>query len=82
MIPFNNPVIKLMRHAKGGGNVVQMMQQMAGQDQQIAQAYEMIQGKSPQQLQQMAKNMAKERRISVNYIINSINRIMQQFNFM
>ena len=45
---------------------MQLLQQMAGQNPQAAQAMRLIQGKNPQQLQQIAENMAKERGISID----------------
>lgn len=72
MTPFNNPIIQLARMAKGGGNVMQAMQQMAGQDPRIGKAYGMIQGKSPAQLRQIAENMARERGTNVGDIMRQL----------
>lgn len=58
---MNNPMAMLINIAKSGGDPTQMLQQMANSNPQIAQACRMIQGKSPQQLQQMAMNMCRER---------------------
>lgn len=71
-MPFNNPILQLAQLARGGGNVMQAMQNMAGQDKRIAQAYSMIQGKSPQQLQQIAHNMARERGTNVGDIMRQL----------
>lgn len=71
-MPFNNPILQLAQLARGGGNVMQAMQNMAGQDKRIAQAYSMIQGKSPQQLQQIARNMARERGTNVGDIMRQL----------
>lgn len=62
---MNNPVMMLLNAARNGGNPMQLMQQMAMQDPRIAQAQQMMQGKSPQQLRQMAENMARERGTTV-----------------
>ncbi len=72
MTPFNNPIMQLAQMAKSGGNPMQAIQQMAGKDQRIAQAYGMIQGKNPQQLRQMAENMAKERGTNVGEIMRKL----------
>ena len=45
-----------------------LMQQMAGQNPQLAQAMRMIHGKNPQQLRQMAINMAKEKGVTVQQV--------------
>lgn len=62
---MNNPIIALVNAARSGGNPMQLMQQMAMQDPRIAQAQQMMQGKSPQQLRTMAENMARERGTTV-----------------
>lgn len=71
-MPFNNPILQLARLARGGGNVMQAIQQMGGQDKRIAQAYGMMQGKSPQQLRMIAENMAKERGTNVGDIMRQL----------
>ena len=56
----NNPFFQLANTARNGGNAMQMLQRMAAQNPQAAQAINMVQGKTPQQLQQIATNMAQE----------------------
>lgn len=56
----NNPLFQLANTARNGGNAMQMLQRMAAQNPQAAQAINMIRGKTPQQLQQIATNMAQE----------------------
>lgn len=69
---MNNPVMILLNAARNGGNPMQLMQQMAMQDPRIAQAQQMIQGKSPQQLRQMAENMARERGTDLQSVARSL----------
>lgn len=57
---MSNPTFQLANIARNGGNAIQMLQRMAAQNPQAAQAINMIQGKTPQQLQQIATNMAQE----------------------
>lgn len=64
----NNPFMALMQLARSGGNPMQMLSQMAGRDPRAAQAMRLIHGKSPQQLRQVAENMAKERGITLDEI--------------
>lgn len=45
-----------------------MIQQMASRDPHMAQALNIIGGKSPQQLREIAQNMAKERGTSVEQV--------------
>lgn len=56
----------MLQMARNGGNPMQMLQQMAGQNPQAAQAMRLIQGKNPQQLRQIAENMAKERGVDLD----------------
>lgn len=72
MFPMNNPMIALVNAAKNGGNPVQLLQQMAGQDPRVQQAVRMVQGKNAQQLEQMARNMAKERGTSVEAVMRQL----------
>lgn len=58
----------MLQMARNGGNPMQMLQQMAGQNPQAAQAMRLIQGKNPHQLRQIAENMAKERGVDLNQI--------------
>ena len=72
MFPMNNPVMMLVQAMNNGGNPMALMQQMAGQNPQIAQALQMMQGKNPQQLEQMARGMAQERGIDLNQMIRQL----------
>ena len=72
MFPMNNPVIALVNAAKNGGNPMQMMQQMAGNDPRMRQFMQMVNGKNPQQLRKMAENMARERGTNVEAVIKQL----------
>lgn len=73
MMPFNsNPVLQLVSMARSGGNPMAMLQQMAGSDPRIGQFWGMINGKSAQQLRQMAENVAKERGLDMNEVARSL----------
>ena len=73
MVPVqNNPIAMLVQAMNNGGNPVALMQQMAMQNPQIAQAMTLMQGKSPQQLEAMVRNMAGERGIDINEMIRSL----------
>ena len=72
MLPQNNPLAMLMQAAQTGGNPVVMLQQMAMQNPQIAQAYRLIQGKDARQLQTMAQNIARERGLDLNEVVQSL----------
>lgn len=69
---MNNPMTMLMQAVQSGRNPMQMIQQMAQTNPQMAQAAQMIRGKSPAELQQMARNIAKERNIDINALMQTI----------
>lgn len=69
---LNNIMPLLLQTARTGGNVRAAIQQLAGNDPVARQFLSMIDGKSPAQLQMMAENMAKERGISVNDVMNKL----------
>lgn len=72
MHPMNNPVMALVQTMQRGGNPLSLLQQMAGQDPQVGQFMQMLQGKSPQQLQSMARNVAQERGIDINQMLRDL----------
>ena len=49
-----------------------LLQQMAVQNPQAAQVMQMMRGKTPQQMEQIARNMAKERGTSVEDIARQL----------
>lgn len=67
-----SPAGQVFNAYKHGGNPIQMMQQMAGSSPQISQALQIINGKNPQQLQQIAMNMARERGIDMNQLAQGL----------
>lgn len=69
---MNNPMIQLISMARQGGNPMQMIQQMAGQNPQAAQAMKIMQGKSTEQLKQIATNMAKERGMTIEQVMQQL----------
>lgn len=68
----NGPMAMLMRAAQGGGNPMQIIGQMAGNNPQMHQGMQLIQGKTPQQLEQMARNMAQERGADISKILSDM----------
>ena len=69
---MNNPLMQMVSIMRQGGNPMQMLQQMAAQNPQAAQAMQIIQGKSPEQLKQIATNMARERGMSVEQVMQQL----------
>ena len=68
MYPMSNPMMSMVQMAMGGMSPMQYLQQRMGQNPQFAQAMNLIQGKTPEQLHQIADNMAKQRGTTVEEI--------------
>lgn len=81
MTPMNNPTMAMLQMAMSGISPIRYLQQRMGQNPQIAQAMNLIQGKTPEQLHQIADNMAKQRGTTVEEIARqyglSINQTAQ-----
>lgn len=69
---MNNPLQLLVAALQRGADPTQMIAQMARNNPQMAQASRMISGKSPQQLQQMALNMCRERGTSPEAVLRQL----------
>ena len=69
---MNNPIMALIQAARGGGNPMQVLGQLAGNNPIMSMGMQMVRGKNPQQLRQMAENMARQRGVNVEDIINSL----------
>lgn len=68
MFPMNNPTMAMIQAAMSGMHPAQYLQNMAGRNPMVTQAMNLIQGKTPEQLQQIADNMAKQRGTTVDEI--------------
>lgn len=64
---LNNPM-QLMGMLQNSPNPMMMIQQMMGNHPQYKQIMQAIQGKNPQQLEQYAKNLAKNQGIDLNQL--------------
>lgn len=62
---MRNPmeIVQLLSQIKSSGNPTMAMQTMFGNNPAYSRAVEMSKGKSPQEIQQIVKNLAKERGI-------------------
>lgn len=69
---LNNPMAAMVSAMRNGGNPMVLIQHMAEQNPQMRQFMQMISGKSPAQLRQMAENMAKERGVSLNDVARQL----------
>ena len=61
----NNPIMQMMGMLQNSKNPLSVMQQLAGQNTQLQQVMNITQGKTPQQMQQMAENLAKEKGVNL-----------------
>lgn len=59
--PFANPALQVLDAMRRGQNPKQILMGMARNNPQVNQVMQMMQGKSPEQLRQLASNMAAER---------------------
>lgn len=69
---MNNPMFSLMQAMQSGKNPNFLLQQMAQGDPRVRQIMDMTRGKNPQQLRQMAENMAKERGMNIDDIARQL----------
>ena len=72
MGPVNNPLAMMVQMMQSGRDPMQLVQQMAGSNPQMAQFMRMIQGKGAGDLQKMAENLARERGVSINDVARSL----------
>lgn len=68
----NGMMMALIQAARGGQDPMQVLTRMAGNNPQMQQALQMIQGKSPEQLRQIAQNMASQRGVNMNDILTQM----------
>lgn len=65
----NNPIVQLINAACGGGNPDMLVQQLISQHPQREQIQQIIGGKSPDQLMQIAQNMCRERGTTMEQVL-------------
>lgn len=63
-----NPMQMMMQAMQGGINPMQFLQQASAQNPQMRQLMQICQGKSPEQLMQIAENMAQQRGTTVQQL--------------
>lgn len=69
---MNNPMMQMISMLRGGMNPQTMLANMAQNNPQVRQVMQMMQGKSPAELQQMAENMAAQRGTTVEDIARQL----------
>ena len=69
---MNNPFVMLAQLVQSGGNPTAMISRMAQQNPQIAQSMQMLSGRRPQELQQIAQNLAQQKGLDLNAVIRDL----------
>ena len=72
MNQMNNPMGQLMQMLSGGQNPMQALDLLAQFNPQVRQVRDMMRGRSPAELEQMARNMARERGTTIEDIARSM----------
>jgi transposase-like protein len=72
MTQMNNPMMQMMGMLRSGRNPSAILQSMATNNPQVRQVMQMMNGKTPEQLRQMANNMAAERGTTVEDIARQL----------
>lgn len=66
---MNNP-LQLIGMLQNANNPMALMQQMLGSNPQFQQVMQIVQGKSPAQLEQYVRNLAKGQNINISQLAN------------
>lgn len=69
---MNSPIMQLVGALKNGGNPQAMLQLMMGQNPQMRQAMDSMQGKSPQEMSDYLKTAAQQKGIDLGQIATQI----------
>ena len=72
MNPMNNPIAQMAKLLQSGKNPYAILDAMVQSNPQVSQIRKMMEGKSPAQLEQMARNMAKERGTTIEDVARSL----------
>ena len=72
MMPMNNPIAQMQQLLAAGRNPNSIFQMMVNSNPQARQVMNMMSGKTPAQLEQMARNMARERGPTIEDVARSM----------
>ena len=72
MMNQNNPMAQIMQMMQGGQNPAAILDMMSGVSPQVRQLKDIMRGQSPAELEQMARNMARERGTTIEDIARSL----------
>lgn len=68
----NNPIMIMLSAMQSGRNPALILRQMANANPQARQVMQMMQGKSPDQLRQMAENLAANQGTTIEDVARSL----------
>lgn len=69
---MNNPLAMMMQLLKSGRNPNAILSMLAQQNPQVRQMMQIMSGKTPQQLRQIAQNMARERGTTIEDVARNL----------
>lgn len=72
MMNQNNPMAQIMQMMQGGQNPAAILDMLSGVSPQVRQVKDIMRGKSSAELEQMARNMARERGTTIEDIARSL----------
>lgn len=68
-------LMQLLQAMQGSNNPMLVLQQAFGNSPMFGNAMSMVQGKNPAQLEQIARNLAKERGVNIDDMLRQINQM-------
>lgn len=74
----NNPLAPLIKVLQNGGNPMPLVEQMSKNNPIINQGFNMVKGKNQNQLEDMARNLAKERGVDISQVVQGLGFSMPQ----
>lgn len=72
MMNQNNPMAQIVQMMQGGQNPAAILDMLSGVSPQVRQVKDIMRGKSSAELEQMARNMARERGTTIEDIARSL----------
>lgn len=73
-MPQANPMAAIMQAVASGQDPAAMIRQMAAQDPRASMALQLMQGKRPDQIRTVVENMARERGVDLNQMVQELQR--------
>lgn len=68
-------LMQLLQAMQGSNNPMMILQQTFGNNPMFGNAMRMVQGKNPDELEKIVRNLAKERGVNIDDILRQINQM-------